>query len=67
MPLVAHFGRFDRLTAASSVQAMEGHLLVEHYLDHAVLIIYNKEIKVHKKSFYEKLKLINYPGLTPRV
>lgn len=35
---------------------LKGHLLAEHYLDHVMLIVFDKEAKVDKKSFYVKIK-----------
>lgn len=39
----------------SSAILLKGHLLVEHYLDHAMLLILDKDAKVYKKSFYSKI------------
>jgi len=34
---------------------LKGHLLVETYLDHAMLFIFDREAKVRSKSFYTKV------------
>lgn len=35
---------------------IKGHLLVEHYMDHVMLLIFDKKANVRKKSFYTKVK-----------
>lgn len=39
----------------SSSALLKGHLLVEHYLDHIMILIFDKKANVQKKSFYIKV------------
>ncbi len=34
---------------------LKGHLLIEYYIDHSMLLIFDKNAKVHKKSFWNKI------------
>ncbi|MHB1118187.1 MAG: hypothetical protein ACYCZ7_01470, partial [Minisyncoccota bacterium] len=49
---------FERHVAKGDLSEilLKGHLLVEHYLDHAMLLFFDTAAKVHQKSFYEKIR-----------
>jgi len=34
---------------------LKGHLLIEHYLDHIMLLLFDKKAGLKKKSFYDKV------------
>ena len=39
---------------------LKGHLLIEHYLDHIMVLLFDKEAKVHSKSFHCMCSFIGF-------
>lgn len=44
---------------------LKGHLLLEYYLDHVMLLTFDKKAQLHKKSFFNKVSELKGTGCFP--